>query len=124
MATANGTVKKTPLINFSRPRSSGLIALGLDEGDTLIRAAITNGDNEVMLFSDQGKVVRFKEELVRPMSRTARGIRGIRIAGEPGESHRRSLARAVGRRSALERDSRTLPIGRLRPPGRESPCQQ
>ncbi|WP_210397655.1 DNA gyrase subunit A [Motiliproteus sediminis] len=82
MATANGTVKKTPLINFSRPRSSGLIALALDEGDTLIGAAITNGDNEVMLFSDQGKVVRFKEELVRPMSRTARGIRGIRIPSD------------------------------------------
>ena len=82
MATANGTVKKTPLINFSRQRSSGLIALVLDEGDTLIGAAITNGDNEVMLFSDQGKVVRFKEELVRPMSRTARGIRGIRVSGD------------------------------------------
>ncbi|HEY5717060.1 MAG TPA: DNA gyrase C-terminal beta-propeller domain-containing protein, partial [Motiliproteus sp.] len=79
MATANGTVKKTPLVNFSRPRSSGLIALALDEGDTLIGAAITNGSNEVMLFSDQGKVVRFEEQHVREMGRTARGIRGIRI---------------------------------------------
>ncbi|WP_207063739.1 DNA gyrase subunit A [Motiliproteus sp. SC1-56] len=79
MATAMGTVKKTPLVNFSRPRSSGLIALALEEGDTLIGAAITNGRQEVMLFSDQGKAVRFEEALVRPMSRTARGIRGIRI---------------------------------------------
>ncbi|RDE22999.1 DNA gyrase subunit A [Motiliproteus coralliicola] len=82
MATAGGTVKKTPLINFSRPRSSGLIALGLDEGDTLIGAAITEGDQEVMLFSDAGKAVRFKEELVRPMSRQARGVRGITVEGE------------------------------------------
>ncbi|MEH6470758.1 MAG: DNA gyrase subunit A [Halopseudomonas sp.] len=82
MATAFGTVKKTPLVNFSRPRSSGLIALGLDEGDTLIGAAITSGDQEVMLFSDAGKTVRFKEELIRPMSRQARGVRGIRVEGE------------------------------------------
>ena len=79
MATAQGTVKKTPLINFSRPRSSGLIALALDEGDTLIGAAITEGDQDVMLFSDAGKAVRFKEELVRPMSRQARGVRGITV---------------------------------------------
>ena len=82
MATAFGTVKKTPLINFSRPRSSGLIALGLDEGDTLIGAAITEGDQDVMLFSDAGKAVRFKEELVRPMSRQARGVRGITVEGK------------------------------------------
>ncbi len=82
MATAFGTVKKTPLVNFSRPRSSGLIALGLDEGDTLIGAAITSGEQDVMLFSDAGKAVRFKEELIRPMSRQARGVRGIAVAGE------------------------------------------
>ncbi|OEY67264.1 DNA gyrase subunit A [Marinobacter sp. X15-166B] len=79
MATANGVVKKTPLVNFSRPRSSGLIALSLDEGDTLIGAAITEGDAEIMLFSSAGKAVRFKEDAVRPMSRTARGVRGIRM---------------------------------------------
>jgi DNA gyrase subunit A len=73
-------VKKTPLPNFSRPRSSGLIALSLDEGDTLIGAAITDGSAEIMLFSTAGKAVRFKEEAVRPMSRTARGVRGIRMA--------------------------------------------
>jgi len=79
MATAHGVVKKTPLPNFSRPRSSGLIALNLDEGDTLIGAAITRGDSEVMLFSSAGKAVRFPEEQVRPMGRLARGVRGIRL---------------------------------------------
>jgi len=80
MATAGGTVKKTPLEQFSRPRSVGLIALGLDEGDTLISAAITDGNREVMLFSDGGKVTRFKETDVRTMGRTARGVRGMRLA--------------------------------------------
>src|SRR5690554_6978182 len=80
MATANGTVKKTPLEQFSRPRTSGLIALALDEGDTLISAAVTDGSREVMLFSDGGKVTRFKETDVRAMGRTARGVRGMRIA--------------------------------------------
>ncbi|OZG72054.1 DNA gyrase subunit A [Hahella sp. CCB-MM4] len=84
MATRNGTVKKTPLENFSRPRSSGLIALGLDEGDTLIGAAITDGQRDVMLFSSSGKAIRFKEDDVRAMGRTARGVRGIRMA----EGHR------------------------------------
>ncbi|MCF7204124.1 DNA gyrase subunit A [Pseudomonas oligotrophica] len=79
MATANGTVKKTPLVQFARPRSSGLIALRLEEGDTLIAAAITDGSREVMLFSDAGKVIRFKEGHVRTMGRTARGVRGMRL---------------------------------------------
>jgi DNA gyrase subunit A len=79
MATAFGTVKKTPLVQFSRPRSSGLIALRLEEGDTLIAAAITDGAQEVMLFSDGGKVIRFKEKHVRTMGRTARGVRGMRL---------------------------------------------
>src|SRR5690606_32913733 len=79
MATAFGTVKKTPLSQFSRPRSSGLIALRLDEGDTLIAAAITDGAREVMLFSSGGKVLRFAESLVRAMGRTARGVRGMRL---------------------------------------------
>ncbi|MDQ8037280.1 MAG: DNA gyrase C-terminal beta-propeller domain-containing protein, partial [Pedobacter sp.] len=79
MATASGTVKKTPLAQFSRPRSNGLIALRLDEGDTLIAAAVTNGGCEVMLFSDGGKVIRFKEKHVRTMGRTARGVRGMRL---------------------------------------------
>ncbi|PTS83581.1 DNA gyrase subunit A [Pseudomonas sp. HMWF032] len=79
MATAFGTVKKTPLVQFSRPRTSGLIALKLEEGDTLIAAAITDGAREVMMFSDGGKVIRFKEKHVRTMGRTARGVRGMRL---------------------------------------------
>ncbi|MEQ9395129.1 DNA gyrase subunit A [Haliea sp.] len=83
MATANGTVKKTALTAFSRPRSVGLRALALDEGDVLIGTAITDGTCDVMLFSSEGKAVRFREEDVRDLSRTARGVRGIRL----GEGH-------------------------------------
>src|SRR5690554_6908122 len=79
MATSGGVVKKTALPSFSRPRTSGLIALNLDEGDTLVGAAITDGSAEVMLFSSEGKAVRFNEDEVRPLSRTARGVRGIRM---------------------------------------------
>ncbi len=79
MSTAKGTVKKTPLVQFSRPRSSGLIALKLDEDDTLIAAAVTDGARDVMMFSDGGKVIRFKESKVRTMGRTARGVRGMRL---------------------------------------------
>jgi len=79
MATADGTVKKTPLVDFSRPRPSGIIALDLNAGNHLIGVELTNGEDEVMMFSDTGKVIRFKEADVRPMGRTARGVRGIRI---------------------------------------------
>jgi DNA gyrase subunit A len=79
MATSSGTVKKTSLDSFSRPRTSGLIALSLDEGDHLVGVALTDGEREVMLLSDAGKVVRFKEEHVRAMGRTARGVRGISL---------------------------------------------
>ncbi len=79
MATANGTVKKTPLEQFARRRNSGLIALALNEGDTLMGAAITNGERDVMLFSNSGKAIRFNERDVRTMGRTARGVRGIRL---------------------------------------------
>jgi DNA gyrase subunit A len=82
MATASGTVKKTPLENFARPRTSGLIALDLDEGDTLIGAAVTDGSRDIMLMSNSGKMIRFHESNVRAMGRTARGVRGIRIAPE------------------------------------------
>jgi len=81
MATANGTVKKTPLEQFSRPRTSGLIALELDEGNTLIGAALTDGHSDVLLTASSGKAVRFKESDVRAMGRTARGVRGIRLTG-------------------------------------------
>jgi DNA gyrase subunit A len=79
MATANGTVKKTPLDEFSRPRPSGIIAVGLDEGDYLVGAALTDGKYDVMLFSSEGKAVRFEESDVRPMGRQATGVRGMRL---------------------------------------------
>jgi len=80
MATANGIVKKTPLSDFSRPRTAGIIAVGLDDGDFLIGASITDGRHDVMLFSDGGKAVRFDENDVRPMGRTARGVIGMKLA--------------------------------------------
>ncbi|STO57930.1 DNA topoisomerase (ATP-hydrolyzing) subunit A [Grimontia hollisae] len=80
MATSDGTVKKTPLTDFSRPRSAGIIAVNLREGDSLIGVDITWGDNDVMLFSKSGKVVRFHESQVRAMGRTAAGVRGIKLA--------------------------------------------
>jgi DNA gyrase subunit A len=79
MATAMGTVKKTALTEFSNPRKAGIIAVDLDPGDYLIGAAITDGQHDVMLFSDAGKAVRFDENDVRPMGRTARGVRGMQL---------------------------------------------
>ena len=79
MATSLGTVKKTPLSDFSNPRKAGIIAVDLDEGDYLIGAALTDGEHDVMLFSDSGKAVRFDENDVRPMGRTARGVRGMNL---------------------------------------------
>jgi DNA gyrase subunit A len=81
MATSNGTVKKTPLSDFSRPRPSGIIAVDLEEGDYLIGVALTEGRQNQMLFSDAGKAVRFDEQDVRPMGRVARGVRGMRLFG-------------------------------------------
>ncbi|MFC3115409.1 DNA gyrase subunit A [Cellvibrio fontiphilus] len=80
MATANGTVKKTALTQFARQRSVGLRAIELDEGDTLVGTAITNGACDVILFSSSGKAARFRESQVRAMGRTSRGVRGIRLA--------------------------------------------
>ncbi|MAD01451.1 MAG: DNA gyrase subunit A [Pseudomonadales bacterium] len=112
MATARGTVKKTPLVQFSRPRSNGLIALRLEEGDTLIAAAITDGSRDIMLFSDGGKVIRFKERHVRTMGRTARGVRGMRLPAEqrlismlipePEAQILTASERGYGKRTALE----------------------
>ncbi|WP_444633661.1 DNA gyrase subunit A [Cupriavidus oxalaticus] len=79
MATARGTVKKTALTEFSNPRKAGIIAVDLDEGDYLIGAAVTDGQHDVMLFSDAGKAVRFDENDVRPMGRQARGVRGMNL---------------------------------------------
>lgn len=77
MATSMGTVKKTPLDDFSNPRKAGIIAVDLDEGDHLIGAALTDGKHDVMLFSDGGKAVRFDENDVRPTGRNSRGVRGM-----------------------------------------------
>ncbi|MBJ7267945.1 DNA gyrase subunit A [Idiomarina abyssalis] len=79
MATRKGTIKKTPLPEYSRPRNGGIIALNLVDDDELIGVDITDGSGEIMLFSDAGKVVRFAEEQVRSMGRTATGVRGIRL---------------------------------------------
>ncbi|MFP5481765.1 MAG: DNA gyrase C-terminal beta-propeller domain-containing protein, partial [Gammaproteobacteria bacterium] len=79
MATSLGTVKKSKLSDFSRPMKRGIIAVNLDEGDFLIGAAMTNGTNDVMLFSDSGKAVRFDENDVRAMGRNARGVRGMNL---------------------------------------------
>jgi DNA gyrase subunit A len=83
MATSLGTVKKTRLSDFSNPRKGGIIAVDLNENDFLVGAAITDGQHDVMLFSDAGKAVRFDENDVRPMGRTARGVRGMNL----GEGH-------------------------------------
>lgn len=79
MATTNGTVKKTELTQYSRPRANGIIAVNLNDGNELIGVDLTDGESEIMLFSDAGKVVRFSEDQVRPMGRTATGVRGIRL---------------------------------------------
>ncbi len=80
MATAQGTVKKVDLTEFSRPRSSGIIAVELAENDHLVGVAITDGKHEIMLFTNAGKVIRFAEDTVRAMGRTARGVRGVKLS--------------------------------------------
>ncbi|WP_455376227.1 DNA gyrase subunit A [Kaarinaea lacus] len=81
-ATSNGTVKKTPLKDFSRPRVSGIIAIDLRDGDQLVGVDLTDGKRDIMLFSSAGKVIRFKENNVRPMGRNASGVRGIKLADD------------------------------------------
>jgi DNA gyrase subunit A len=90
MATSMGTVKKTSLDEFSNPRKGGIIAVNLDEGDFLVGAALTDGKHDVMLFSDGGKAVRFDENDVRPLGRSARGVRGMMI-----EDHQSVIAMLV-----------------------------
>ena len=117
MATAKGTVKKTALPEFSRPRKTGIIAVSLDEGDVLIGAALTDGQHDVMLFSDGGKAVRFDETDVRPLGRGARGVRGMRLdegqrliamltAGRDASDARRSVLtvceNGYGKRTAID----------------------
>ena len=79
MATSSGTVKKTPLVDFSRPRSNGIIAVDLREDDHLVDVAVTDGSRDVMMLTSAGKAIRFSEEHVRPMGRTACGVRGVRL---------------------------------------------
>ena len=81
-ATKNGTVKKTPLTEYSRPRVNGIWAINLDEGDGLVDVQLTNGQKDIMLFGSHGKAVRFAESEVRSMGRTATGVRGMRINAE------------------------------------------
>lgn len=116
MATANGTVKKVALTEFARQRASGIIALELDEGDTLIGVDITDGSTDIMLFSNAGKAVRFAETDVRAMGRTARGVRGIKlqnkqkmislIALKPGGAILTATINGYGKRSEVEEYTR------------------
>jgi len=112
MATARGTVKKTPLSDFSNPRKAGIIAVALDEGDYLIGADLTDGKHDVMLFSDSGKAVRFDENDVRPMGRTARGVRGMSledgqqvisllVAGDESQSVLTATENGYGKRTSI-----------------------
>ncbi|AKB81795.1 DNA gyrase subunit A [Methanosarcina barkeri 3] len=85
MATRAGTIKKTPLSEFKNPRKAGIIAVTLDEDDELVRVLLTNGKKEVLMVSKKGKAIRFSEEDVRPMGRTARGVRGMTLEGQGDE---------------------------------------
>lgn len=82
MATRRGTVKKTPLSHFSRPRSTGIIAVNLGDEDGLVNVGITNGQSEIMMLTNAGKALRFNESAVRPMGRTAAGVRGVRLTAD------------------------------------------
>ncbi len=113
MATASGTVKKTPLVDYSRPRANGIIALDLKEDDQLVGVAVTDGKADIMLFSSTGKVIRFSETDVRSMGRVSRGVRGIRlvegdevisliIAGEEDGAILTATEFGFGKRTTLE----------------------
>jgi len=112
MATSRGTVKKTPLSDFSNPRKAGIIAVDLDEGDFLIGADLTDGKHDVMMFSDSGKAVRFDENDVRPMGRNARGVRGMMledgqaviamlVAGDEAQSVLTATENGYGKRTPI-----------------------
>ncbi|CAK7061286.1 DNA gyrase subunit A [Saezia sanguinis] len=117
MATSHGTVKKTSLDEFSNPRKAGIIAVGLDDGDYLIGAALTDGQHDVMLFSDAGKAVRFDENDVRPMGRNARGVRGMNledgqnviallVAGDESQSVLTATENGYGKRTSISEYTR------------------
>ena len=112
MATANGTVKKTPLARFARPRNAGLIALALEPGNTLVEAAIVEPADDVLLVASSGKAARFQAAAVRAMGRTARGVRGIRlrpadrlialIVPDPAGELLTASERGYGKRTAID----------------------
>ena len=112
MATRMGKVKKVRLVDFSRPRSNGIIALGLNDGDVLVSAALTKGDNDVMLVSTEGKAIRFHESGVRAMGRTAAGVRGMTLKAEqnviamlivdPAATLLAATERGYGQRTSLD----------------------
>jgi DNA gyrase subunit A len=85
MATKKGQVKKTPLEQYSRPRTNGINAITIKEGDELLEAKLTTGNSQVMLAVNSGKAIRFEEEKTRPMGRNASGVRGITLANENDE---------------------------------------
>ncbi|WP_454689431.1 DNA gyrase subunit A [Achromobacter aloeverae] len=112
MATSRGTVKKTPLSDFSNPRKAGIIAVDLDDGDFLVGADLTDGKHDVMMFSDAGKAVRFDENDVRPMGRNARGVRGMMledgqaviamlVAGDEAQSVLTATENGYGKRTPI-----------------------
>ncbi|MCW8889631.1 MAG: DNA gyrase subunit A [Sedimenticola sp.] len=112
MATSSGTVKKTPLINFSRQRASGIIAVDLRDDDQLIGVAVTDGQQDIMLFTSASKAIRFNESQVRPMGRTACGVRGVKLAdgqqvislmiAEPGKTVLTVTENGYGKRTPVE----------------------
>mgnify|MGYP002713011165 FL=1 len=112
MATSSGTVKKTPLINFSRQRASGIIAVDLREDDQLVGVAVTDGQQDIMLFTSAGKAIRFNESQVRPMGRTACGVRGVKLGpgqrvislmiAEPGRTVLTVTENGYGKRTPVE----------------------
>jgi len=116
-ATKNGTVKKTPMVDYSRPRSNGIIAISLDDDDELIHVERTSGSDEIVLGSRKGQAVRFDEEKVRPMGRNARGVRGMKVlegdrvvsmvAIRPGASLLTVCENGYGKRTPIEEYRKT-----------------
>ncbi len=112
MATALGTVKKTPIADFSRPRANGIIAIDLNGDDNLVGAALTDGAQDILMFSSAGKAICFKESTVRAMGRTARGVRGIKMSSEqtvisliikqPGDTILTGTEHGFGKRTRIE----------------------
>ncbi|MCW8905573.1 DNA gyrase subunit A [Sedimenticola sp.] len=112
MATSSGTVKKTPLINFSRQRASGIIAVDLRDDDQLVGVAVTDGQQDIMLFTSASKAIRFNESQVRPMGRTACGVRGVKLGpgqrvislmiAEPGRTVLTVTENGYGKRTPVE----------------------